>query len=85
MNEEQVPEYISALADKEISDLTKEELDFLQRMVHERPEYFGEYQLNVATKLCLAKHVKPTRCPEHTANSIKSLIDYMHRSNKASL
>ena len=85
MKPEEVSEYISALVDKEIADLTDEEVEFLQRMVHERPECFGEYQLNIATKLCLHKHLKNVRCPAAISDSIRSTIYHMFKSRQASL
>ena len=85
MKAEEVPEYISALVDKEITDLTDEEVDVLQRMVHERPELFGEYQLNLATKLCLHKHLKSVRCPTATSDTIRSTIYHLFKSRQATL
>ncbi len=85
MSEEQLNEYISALADKDSSGLTEEEIDVLQHVVHERPELLGEYQLNIATKLCLMKHARHTRCPESTAESIKTILYHVYKSRQASL
>ncbi|MCB2206148.1 hypothetical protein KQI65_15505 [bacterium] len=85
LSEEELNEYISALADKESSGLSDEEVDFLQHVVHERPELLGEYQLNIATKLCLMKHARNTRCPESTAESIKTILYHVYKSRQASL
>ena len=85
MKPEDLSEYISALVDKEIADLTDDETEFLQRMVHERPECFGEYQLNLATKLCLHKHLRNVRCPSATSDSIKSTIYHILKSRQATL
>ena len=85
LSEERLNEYISALADKETSGLTEEEVDFLQHVVHERPELLGEYQLNIATKLCLMKHAHTVRCPESTAESIKSILYHVYKSRQATL
>ncbi len=85
MSDEQLNEYISALADKESSGLSDEEVDFLQHVVHERPDLLGEYQLNIATKLCLMKHLSHTRCPESTAESIKTILYHVYKSRQASL
>jgi len=37
MDKSQIQEYISALVDKEIFDLSHDEVDFLQTLAHERP------------------------------------------------
>ncbi|MBL0173982.1 MAG: hypothetical protein IPP94_01750 [Ignavibacteria bacterium] len=85
MQREDVPEYISALVDKEVTDLSDDEVELLQRMVHERPEYFGEYQITIATKLCLHNHLKSVRCPAGLADTIKSTLHHMFKSKQASL
>ncbi len=85
MEDKDLPEYISALVDKETGELTDEEIDLLQRMVHERPEYFGEYQLNLATKLCLHKHMKAVRCPSATSDSIRATLYHVFKSRQASI
>jgi hypothetical protein len=85
MSEEQLNEFISALADEDSSGLSDEQVDFLQHAVRERPELFGEYRLNIATKLCLMKHGKHVRCPESTAESIRSILYHVHKTRQASL
>jgi hypothetical protein len=85
MSDEQLNEYISALADKETSGLSDEEVDFLQHVVHEKPDLLGEYQLNIATKLCLMKHAQNVRCPESTAESIRTILYHVYKSRQASL
>ena len=84
LSDEQLKEFISALADKDVSGLSEEQIDFLQHVVHERPELLGEYQLNIATKLCLIKHARSVRCPESTAESIKSILYHVYKSRQAS-
>jgi hypothetical protein len=85
MQREDVPEYISALVDKEVTDLSDDEVELLQRMVHERPEYFGEYQRTIATKLCLHNRLKSVRCPVGLADTIMSTLHHMFKSKQASL
>ena len=85
MDEQNISEYLSAFADKGTSDLTPGEIEQLQQLVHERPEYFGEYQLNLATKLCLIKHLHPVCCPRSTADSIRDTIALMYNSRRAAL
>lgn len=85
MSDEQIKEFISALADKDAAGLTDEQIDILQRVVHERPELFGEYKLNIATKLCLFKHSRSVRCPESTSESIRSILYHVYKSHQASL
>lgn len=83
MNIDDIHEYVTALVDKEVADLTTEEIDFLQRMVHEQPELFGEYQLDIATKLCIARHLKTVCCPKSTSDSIRASINHMFKSQQA--
>ena len=83
MNTDNIQEYISALVDKEVSELSDADLEYLQRMVNEHPEYFGEYRMNIATKLCLIKYAKSMRCPSSTANTIKSMISHMYKSRSS--
>lgn len=85
MTDAQLKELISALADKDAAGLTGEQIDILQRVVHERPELLGEYQLNIATKLCLLKHARQVPCPEATAESIRSILYHVYKSRQASL
>lgn len=85
MSNEQLNEYISALADENSSGLTDEQVDVLQHVVQERPELLGEYKLNIATKLCLMKHGKHVRCPEATAESIRAILYHVYKSRQASL
>lgn len=85
MDESKIPEYLSALADRETCDLSDEEINTLQNLVHEHPDYFGEYQLTIATKLCLARHVKRVCCPSQTKESIRSLLALVYQSRQASL
>jgi len=85
MTDEELQEYISALADKDAAGLTEAQVDVLQHVVHERPELLGEYRLNIATKLCLLKHSKQVRCPESTSESIRSILYHVYKSRQASL
>jgi hypothetical protein len=85
MTDAQLKEFISALADKDAAGLTCEQVDLLQRVVHERPELLGEYQLNIATKLCLLKHARTVPCPESTSESIRSILYHVYKSRQASL
>ena len=84
MTPEEINGYISALADKEISGITDEEIAKLQQLLDDYPSYFGEYQLDLATKLCLIKHSKPAKCPEDTQNNIRhSLLRILHSIHSA--
>lgn len=85
MTDDQLKELISALADKDAAGLSSEQVDILQRVVHERPELLGEYQLNIATKLCLLKHTRNVRCPDSTSESIRSILYHVYKSRQASL
>ncbi|MFA6234781.1 MAG: hypothetical protein WC824_11480 [Bacteroidota bacterium] len=85
MTDEQLKEFISALADKDAAGLTDTQIDVLEHVVRERPELFGEYQLNIATKLCLLKHAKNVRCPEATTEAIRSILYHVYKSQQASL
>lgn len=84
ISDEELREFISALADRDVSGLSEDQIDFLQHVVHEQPDLLGEYQLNIATKLCLIKHTKNVRCPESTAESIKSILYHVYKSRQAS-
>jgi hypothetical protein len=84
ISDEDLKEFVSALADRDVSGLSEDQIDFLQHVVHERPDLLGEYQLNIATKLCLIKHAKNVRCPESTAESIKSILYHVYKSRQAS-
>ncbi|MBE0642628.1 MAG: hypothetical protein IH600_00945 [Bacteroidetes bacterium] len=85
MTDEELKEFISALADKDAAGLSQEQINVLQHVVHERPELLGEYQLNIATKLCLLKHAKQVPCPESTSESIRSILYHVYKSRQASL
>ena len=80
MKREDINGYISALADKEISGISDEEIDTLEQLLEQYPSYFGEYELDIATKLCLMKHHKPAKCPEETQEAIKSSLQRMLQS-----
>ncbi|HOJ04458.1 MAG TPA: hypothetical protein PK916_10695 [Bacteroidota bacterium] len=85
MTDAELHEYISALADKDAAGLTEEQVNFLQHVVHERPELLGEYQLHLATKLCLLKHSKVVKCPDSTSESIRSILYHVYKSRQATL
>jgi hypothetical protein len=85
LTDEQLKEYISALADKNAAGLTNEQIELLQHVVRERPELLGEYRLNIATKLCLLKHAKQVPCPESTSESIRSILYHVYKSQQSSL
>ncbi len=85
MTEQELREHISALADRSAAGLSSEQIDLLQHVVHEKPELLGEYQLNIATKLCILKHAKPIPCPESTSESIRSILYHVYKSRQASL
>jgi hypothetical protein len=85
MTDEQLKEYISALADRDAAGLSTEQIDVLEHVVRERPGMLGEYQLDVATKLCLLRRAKHVRCPESTAESIRSILYHVYKSRQASL
>lgn len=84
MTDEQLKEFISALADKDAAGLSAEQVEILQHVVHERPDLLGEYQLNIATKLCLLKHARQIPCPESTSESIRSILYHVYKSRQAS-
>ncbi|MAT40439.1 MAG: hypothetical protein CL946_12655 [Ectothiorhodospiraceae bacterium] len=88
MKPEEIDDYISALVDKDHSGLTKEELDELRRLLREYPQHFGEYQLDIATKLCVMKHVRNVECPKSTSSAIKKsllqMLDAMQDGRKPS-
>ncbi len=85
MTDQELKEYISALADKDAAGLSNEQINVLPHVVHEKPELLGEYQLNIATKLCILKHAKPVPCPESTSESIRSILYHVYKSRQASL
>jgi hypothetical protein len=85
MTDQELKEYISARADKDAAGLSNEQINVLQHVVHEKPELLGEYQLNIATKLCILKHAKPVPCPESTSESIRSILYHVYKSRQASL
>lgn len=85
MSDDELKEFISALADKDAAGLSSEQVEILQRVVHERPELLGEYQLNIATKLCLLKHARYVPCPDSTSESIRTIIYHVYKSRQASL
>lgn len=85
MTDEQLKEYISALADRNAAGLSDEQIDVLQHVVREKPEMLGEYHLDIATKLCLLRHAKNVRCPESTSESIRSILYHVYKSRQASL
>ncbi|MFZ1731704.1 MAG: hypothetical protein WAV84_16400 [Bacteroidota bacterium] len=85
LTDEQLKEYISALADKDSAGLSTQQIDVLQHVVNERPELLGEYQLNIATKLCLLKHAKNIRCPDSTSEAIRSILYHVYKSQQSSL
>ena len=85
MTDQELKEYLSALADRDAAGLSSEQIDVLQHVVNERPELLGEYHLNIATKLCILKHAKPVRCPEATSESIRSILYHVYKSRQASL
>lgn len=83
--DDQLKEYISDLVNTDAAGLTCEQVDLLQHVVQERPELLGEYQLNIATKLCLLKHAKTVPCPDATAESIRSILYHVYKSQQSSL
>lgn len=85
MNDANIAESLSALADKGNSDLTPEELDRLRRLVHERADLFEEYRLILATKLFLQSHSRLECCPKETADSIRAFIAYIYQARRAAL
>ena len=85
MTDEELKEFISALADKDAAGLSREQVEILQRVVHERPDLLGEYQLNIATKLCLLKHSRHIPCPDSTSESIRTILYHVYKSRQASL
>ncbi len=88
VNRTEIENYISALVDREASGMTDEELALLERMVAQDPVFFGEYQLDISTKLCLIKHYKYEKCPSPTADTIKrglfTMLKTIHQAHQRS-
>ena len=85
MHDDKTSELLTAFADRDVSGLTPDEIDFVQRMVHERTDYCLEYHLNLAIKRCLLKHAHTKCCPASTADSIRAYISLVYQSRRAAL
>lgn len=77
MNKEEIQSYISALADRDISGLSEDEVRTIEKLLDEHPEYFDEYQLDMVTKICLTKHNQQMKCPLDTQAQIKTSLTRM--------
>ena len=79
-----LPEYISALVDREVSDLHEDELELLQRIVHGRTGYNNEFRCLILTKQFVCRHGKSAHCPSALEYAIRSAIFHMFKSRLAS-
>lgn len=83
MLRDRLPEFISALVDREVADLHDDEVELLQRIVHGRPAYGNEFRCMILTKQCVCAHIKPVHCPSSLEHAIRSALYHLYLSRLA--
>jgi hypothetical protein len=75
-----ITDLVASLAAGTSSALSAEEIDRLEQLLRERPEFFGAYRNAIATRLCLLRHSPPVACPRATVEEIRSALYHMLKS-----